>query len=107
MLSRAINGCVESVTIGGAVSGEKHRYDNRLSMAVLTRLDRLAAGQGDREEQLLAVSEDFEDLLDLFEADGDADAFVGARDPDPDAAAHADDDAAARRTAPQASTSST
>lgn len=84
LMSRSINGCVEAVHIqNGSVVGEKHRYDNRLSMAVLTRLDRLAEKQGDREDQLRAVSEDLDDLLDVIEAGGDADAFVDARKPAP------------------------
>lgn len=40
LLSRAMNGCVEAIHRDGVIVAEKHRYDNRLSMAVLTRLDR-------------------------------------------------------------------
>lgn len=84
LMSRAINGCIEAVhDKHGSITGEKHRYDNRLSMAVLTRLDRLADKQGEREDQLRAISEDFEDLLDVIEASGDVDAFVDARKPPP------------------------
>ena len=49
-------------------------------MAMLTRLGRLAeCGDGDEPELLRALSEDFEDYLDVVEAGGDEDAFVEAR----------------------------
>jgi hypothetical protein len=84
LLSRSMNGCVEAIhDSNGAITGERHRFDNRLSMAVLTRLDRLAEKQGSRDEQLRAVSEDFDDFLDCVEQGGDADAFVEARKPAP------------------------
>ncbi|MEA3052334.1 MAG: hypothetical protein QOG72_1237 [Sphingomonadales bacterium] len=37
--SRARNGVVERIYRDGAIVAEKHRYDNRLTMAVLARLD--------------------------------------------------------------------
>jgi hypothetical protein len=40
--SRSMHGVVEKVVRDGAVVAERHRYDNRLTMAVLTRLDRRA-----------------------------------------------------------------
>jgi hypothetical protein len=83
LLSRAMNGCIEAVHQNGEIVGERHRFDNRLSMAVLSRLDRLAEKEGAREEQLRAVSEDLDDFLDCVEAGGDADAFVDARRPAP------------------------
>lgn len=83
LMSRAMNGCIEAVHVNGCITGERHRYDNRLSMAVLTRLDRLAEKQGGKDELLRAVSEDLDDFLDCVEAGGDADAFVEARRPQP------------------------
>ena len=84
LLSRAMNGIVEPVRDRtGAVTGERQRFDNRLSMAVLTRLDRLAQRVGARDDLLRAVSEDLDDFLDCVEGGGDADAFVEARRPQP------------------------
>ena len=80
VMSRAMNGCIETIRNGDATA-ERHRFDNRLSMAVLTRLDRLAKAQGEREAQLRAVSEDLDEFLDCVEAGGDVDAFVEARRP--------------------------
>lgn len=37
--SRSMNGVVERIYKDGAIVAERHRYDNRLTMAVLTRLD--------------------------------------------------------------------
>lgn len=87
VMSRAINGVIETLRDqNGEVRGERHRYDNRLSMAVLTRLDRLAERTGDRDALLRAVSEDLDDFLDCVEAGEDADAFIDARRPPPDPA---------------------
>ncbi len=85
-LSRAMNGCVETVRQDGEIKAERHRFDNRLTMAVLTRLDRLAEREGARDEQLRAVSEDLDDFLDCVEQGGDADAFIEARRPAPEPA---------------------
>ena len=40
LLDRSISGCIDQIHKDGGVVGERHRYDNRLSMAVLARLDR-------------------------------------------------------------------
>jgi hypothetical protein len=84
VMSRAMNGCVQTVREDGEIKAERHRFDNRLAMAVLTRLDRLAEREGDRDEQLRAISEDLDDFLDCVEEGGDADAFVEARRPPPE-----------------------
>jgi hypothetical protein len=87
-LSRAMNGCVEQVLKDGVVIAERRRFDNRLSMAMLTRLDRLAESKSGEEAELLrALSEDFEDYLEVVEGGGDEDAFVEARRPRPEEAA--------------------
>ncbi|HEX8642429.1 MAG TPA: hypothetical protein VF702_00790 [Allosphingosinicella sp.] len=83
-LGRAMNGCVDQIVKDGIVVAERRRYDNRLSMAVLTRLDRQAERTDSEETQLLrAVSEDIEDFYDVIEAGGDQDAFIEARRPKP------------------------
>ena len=81
-LGRAMNGCVEQIVRDGVVIGERRRHDNRLSMAVLTRLDRLAERTDSEETAMLrAVSEDIEDFYDCIEQGGDLDAFIEARRP--------------------------
>ncbi|MDX3885722.1 MAG: hypothetical protein QHC65_14975 [Sphingomonas sp.] len=42
LLSRAIDGQVETVTRANGDVIERHRFDNRLATAMLTRMDRLA-----------------------------------------------------------------
>jgi len=79
LLSRSMNGWAEAVYHRGEIIGERQRFDNRLSMAVLTRLDRLAERVGERDDLLRAVSEDLDDFLDCVDGGGDADAFVEAR----------------------------
>ena len=81
LMSRALCGCVERVEAPDGTARERHRYDNRLSMAMLTRLDRLAESKADQQQALRALSEDFEDFLDEVEAGGDLDAFVAERMP--------------------------
>jgi len=48
LLERALSGVVEQIWKDGAIVAERHRYDNRLAVAVLTRLDQRL----DRAEQL-------------------------------------------------------
>lgn len=81
-LERAMNGCVEQVLKDGVVVAERRRFDNRLSMAMLTRLDRLAESRSGEEAVLLrALSEDFDDYLDVLESADDEQAFLQARRP--------------------------
>lgn len=65
----------------GALIGTKHRHDNRLAMAMLTRADRKAEAYREGERLTIAVSEEFEELLDIIEAEGDAEAFIISRRP--------------------------
>ncbi|HYI64820.1 MAG TPA: hypothetical protein VEW71_08055 [Allosphingosinicella sp.] len=60
----------------GNVVGTRHYHDNRLAMAVLTRLDTKAQAFRDDERLVTAVAEEFEELLDCIEEGGDAEAFV-------------------------------
>ena len=79
--SRAIHGFVEPIIRHGKVWGERHRFDNRHTMAVLTRLDRsIAANPHDRVEKRI-VAENFEEFLEIV-CSGDAKAaadFIEAR----------------------------
>lgn len=81
-LSRAMDGWVEQIVRDGIVVAERRRFDNRLSMAMLTRLDRLAEDrEGEEAEFLRALSDDLEDYVETLEAGGDEDAFVEAHRP--------------------------
>jgi len=60
--SRALHGCVEPIVRDGKLWGERHRFDNRLSMAVLARLDRLADSELD--EAAVCVAQDFAAFVD-------------------------------------------
>ena len=66
----------------GLLIGTRHRYDNRLAMGMLTRADRKAEAYREDERLVAAVAEEFEELLDIIEAEGDAEAFVISRTPD-------------------------
>lgn len=93
--SRAIAGCVSVRKRDGEIVGEYHYYDNRLAMAVLTRLDRMAEKEAASEAHLRALSEDMEEFIECIAEGGDADAFVDARrpaEPEPPAQAVPDPD---------------
>lgn len=79
--ARAVAGCVSVRKKDGVVVGEYHYYDNRLAMALLTRLDRLAEREAPADAQLRTLAEDLDDYLDCLAEGGDADAFVEARRP--------------------------
>ncbi|HYI47491.1 MAG TPA: hypothetical protein VEX35_03405 [Allosphingosinicella sp.] len=65
----------------GALIGTRHRLDNRLALGMLTRLDRKAEAWREDERLIAAVSEEFEELLDIIEAEGNAMAFIDSRRP--------------------------
>ena len=80
--ARAVAGNVSRRMREGVVVEELHFHDNRLSMAVLTRLDRLAEKEAPNEDHLRALSEELEEFVECIEAGGDADAFVEERRPE-------------------------
>lgn len=79
--SRAIAGCVSVRKRDGIVVGEYHYYDNRLALALLTRLDRLAEREAESEAHLRALSEDLDEFIECVAEGGDVDAFVAGRRP--------------------------
>ena len=82
LLSRAMNGCIEAIHRDGAIVAEKHRYDNRLSMAVLTRLDRQTEDSRQDASAARVVADEFEQYLDLLATGGEGVRdFIGARQP--------------------------
>ena len=66
VMSRARHGVIERVYRNGELVAERHRYDNRLTMAVLARLDRLAAGDGANAPVVQAIAQEFDQFLDLL-----------------------------------------
>jgi hypothetical protein len=81
-LSRARHGVIDRVYRNGELVAERHRYDNRLTMAVLTRLDRLAEGLGENAPVIRAVAAEFDQFVDnLGGGTRAAEAFLAARFP--------------------------
>ena len=68
----------------GALVGTRHRHDNRLAMAILTRLDKKAEAYREDEQLVTVIAEEFEELLDAIEAGSDAEDFIECRRPDRD-----------------------
>lgn len=85
LLSRAIHGCVELIVRDGEVWAERHRYDNRLTMAVQTRLDRQAAARDSESRTVRIVAQEFDQFLDIVCDEGRGAArFIAARQDDDD-----------------------
>jgi hypothetical protein len=78
--SRALNGVVEKIYRNGELWGERHRHDNRLAMAVLTRLDRQCEGLGEGAATARTVAQEWDQFLDIIEDGGDgAGDFLASR----------------------------
>ncbi len=60
VMSRATHGVIDRVYRNGELVAERHRYDNRLTMAVLSRLDKQAEGLGENAPVARAVAEQVE-----------------------------------------------
>ena len=84
LAARAIDGQVETITRPDGSEVTRHRYDNRLAMAMLTRLDRLAAADGGERTHHAArlIASDWEAYLAGIERGAGparAGLFLGAR----------------------------
>ena len=80
VMSRALHGCVELIVRNGEVWGERHRFDNRLTMAVLARLDRNVEARDAENRVARLVAEEFDQFLDIVCAGGEGAAdFVADR----------------------------
>ena len=78
--SRARHGVIDKIYRNGELVAERHRHDNRLAMAVLTRLDRLVESLGERAPAVEAVAREFEHFLELLPGGNEsADAFLRSR----------------------------
>ncbi|WP_380879055.1 hypothetical protein ACFB49_20100 [Sphingomonas sp. DBB INV C78] len=84
LLSRAIDGQTETITRANGDVIERHRYDNRLATAMLTRMDRLAdsaVADGTHHAARL-IAQEWDQYLDIIGRDGGparAGLFLGVR----------------------------
>jgi hypothetical protein len=81
--SRAHNGVVERIYRDGIVVAEKHRYDNRLTMAVLTRLDSRIDRAEEKGSPHLALVGRWDDFLAAVGEDRREDGLALLAPPDP------------------------
>jgi hypothetical protein len=77
--SRVVDGRVEVIVRDGKVWGERHFHDNRLAMAVLTRLDEFAGSVSQPDDASCFTAQDFDALVDAACAGAEvADEFLRA-----------------------------
>jgi len=71
LMERALHGTVETITRPDGSEVERHRFDNRLGMAMLARLDRMAdkAAKETTHAAARLVAQEFEPFLELIERD--------------------------------------
>lgn len=82
LMERGLKGQTEVLRgADGLLMGTRHRHDNRLAMAMLTRADRKAEAYREDERLVAVVAEEFEELLDVLEAEGDANYFIDCHRP--------------------------
>jgi hypothetical protein len=82
--SRAMNGVVERIYKDGAVVAERHRYDNRLTMSVLARLDARADRAEERGAPHLALVARWDEYLAALAEDRRDDGLALLAPPQPD-----------------------
>ena len=82
LMDRSLKGQTEVIRgEDGRLVGTRHRHDNRLAMGMLTRADKKAEAYREGERLTVAISEEFEELLDIIESEGNAMAFIDSRRP--------------------------
>lgn len=69
MLARALDGQVDRVVKPNGDLVERHRFDNRLALHMLSRLDRRAEAEGPDSHAARLVAQDFDGFLDLVRRD--------------------------------------
>jgi hypothetical protein len=95
---RSLEGQTETIRDkDGEIVGTRHRHDNRLAMAMLTRLDRKVEASQEDERLVTILAEEFEELLDCIEEGGDAQAFIDERRPSDAPPAEREQEALRRR----------
>jgi hypothetical protein len=97
--TRSVNGCVERIYRDGVIVAERHRYDNRLSMAVLHRLDARLDRARERGDKHLNAMRRWDDYLDALGEDRreDAMAILTPPEPEPEPEPEFDSELEARR----------
>jgi len=78
LMSRAVNGQVDQIYRDGELWRERRRYDNRLGLALLSRLDRLAADD-EIDPAASLVADEFEQFVALVARGSGAADFVRKR----------------------------
>jgi hypothetical protein len=86
VFSRSMNGVVERIYKDGVVVAERHRYDNRLTMAALTRLDSRLDRAEERGEAPLNVAARWDEYLAALGEDRRDDGMALLAPPEPEAA---------------------
>ena len=67
LMSRALHGCVELIYRDGKLWGERHRFDNRLTLALHTRLkEEVRERGGDDYRPAHYIAEEFDEYLDTL-----------------------------------------
>lgn len=66
LMARALDGQVDVLTRDGDTT-KRHRHDNRLGGAMLTRLDRLAEDPGEASTTARLIAQDFDNYIDMIE----------------------------------------
>lgn len=85
VMSRVRHGVIERVYRNGELVAERHKYDNRLTMAALTRLDRIAEGHGANAPAVNAIADEFDQFVgNLPHGLEEAEDFIAARCPNPE-----------------------
>jgi hypothetical protein len=80
LMSRALNGCVEIIVRDGEVWGERHRFDNRHAMAMLTKLEEKRHARDFETVEARRVSGNFDAFVEIVSAGGEGiDDFLLAR----------------------------
>jgi hypothetical protein len=82
--TRSVNGCVERIYKDGVIVAERHRYDNRLSMAVLHRLDARLDRARERGDKHLNAMRRWDDYLDALGEDRREDGMAILTPPEPE-----------------------
>ena len=79
VLSRALNGTVEVFRQNGEVVAERHRFDNRFTMAALTRLDRICESATEENRAARIAAGEFDQFVEIVAAGGQGAAEFIAR----------------------------
>ncbi len=80
LMARAMHGWVDTIKKDGVVVAERHRFDHRLAMAMLTRLDGRLIPDRDEDEAIQIVAEELDQFITIAcEGGAGASDFIAAR----------------------------